>query len=158
MINNTLDEAMDIPGYPGYKISKNGELFSLKKGSTPVKIKGSTWQGYTNVKLSNGENVRNVSIHRLVAEAFLPRGRGKNIVNHLDGNKSNNHVENLEWTDHKGNMKHYSETISPELVKKSKERKQDSVSRKLQVLIFAHGVYKDDPESFSKLFATTFDI
>lgn len=158
MNDSTLTEAKAIPGYPGYKISKNGELFSLKKGDTPVKIKGSKWQGYTNVKLSNGERIRNVSIHRLVAEAFLPKSRGKNVVNHLDGNKSNNNVDNLEWTDHKGNMKHYSETISPGLVKKSKERKQDSVSRKLQVLIFAHGVYKDDPDSFNKLFATTFDL
>lgn len=55
-----------------------------------------TWlstAGYPTFKI-DGKNIR---VHRAVAEAFIPRVEGKPDVNHVDGNKTNNHVSNLEW-------------------------------------------------------------
>ena len=46
-------------------------------------------------------------IHRLVARAFIPNPNDYNEINHKDGNKENNHVSNLEWTDHRANLNHY---------------------------------------------------
>lgn len=46
------------------------------------------------------------TVHRVIAMAFLPAENGKDFVNHKDGNKKNNHVENLEWCTRTENMKH----------------------------------------------------
>lgn len=45
-------------------------------------------------------------VHRLIAEAFIPKVEGKNSINHIDGNPKNNHVSNLEWCDHEENNNH----------------------------------------------------
>lgn len=54
-------------------------------------------QGYWAVNLSKGGKMRTLSVHRLVAEAFIPNPNNLPEVNHKDENKSNSHVENLEW-------------------------------------------------------------
>jgi hypothetical protein len=62
--------------------------------------------GYNVVHLSRGNVSEWKSVHRLVAEAFVPKVPGCNIVNHLDNNPTNNCACNLEWTTYKGNMQH----------------------------------------------------
>ena len=53
--------------------------------------------GYLRVYLFNNKKKKRYFIHRLVAEAFLPKKQGKDFVNHKDGNKQNNCLSNLEW-------------------------------------------------------------
>lgn len=68
-----------------------------------------TWSdkiGYMIVGLNIYNKYKLKKVHRLVAEAFIPNPENKSEVNHKDGNKSNNNVDNLEWTTHQENMKH----------------------------------------------------
>ena len=64
--------------------------------------------GYCDITISLGSrsNLVNAKIHRLVAEAFLPRVQGKKFVNHKDGNKLNNRADNLEWCTSSENAAH----------------------------------------------------
>jgi hypothetical protein len=56
--------------------------------------------------MSNENGVKYFSIHRLVAQAFIPNLLNKEDVNHIDGNKLNNSVNNLEWVTRKENIQH----------------------------------------------------
>lgn len=62
--------------------------------------------GYLLVGLSHNGTTKRVFIHRLVSEAFLENPEGKPTVNHIDGNKHNNHIENLEWATYKEQRDH----------------------------------------------------
>ena len=96
----------DIKGYEGlYQISNFGEVISLnynhtktKKLLKPQKNKN----GYLHVNIGG----KCISIHRLVAEAFILNPDNKKYVNHKDCNKQNNFVSNLEWNTAKENTQH----------------------------------------------------
>lgn len=62
--------------------------------------------GYVMVNLRSGSLMKRVKVHRLVAEAFIPKVLGKQFINHIDGNKSNNEITNLEWCTAAENSKH----------------------------------------------------
>lgn len=112
----------DIPSYEGlYKISSKGRVKSLggiKKlfGDGPnsrisvVKDRilkaGIDNSGYYYVNLSKDGVQKTINIHRLVAESFIPNPKKFRDVNHRNGNKLDNNVENLEWLSHSANMKH----------------------------------------------------
>ena len=103
-----------ICGYEGlYCISNQGNVKSLSRRDSrgaPVKeciLKpnvGTT--GYLYVNLRKHGKVKHKKIHRLIAEAFLPKVPGKTFVNHIDGNKLNNHPANLEWCTQSENVAH----------------------------------------------------
>jgi hypothetical protein len=63
-------------------------------------------RGYLKVFLSNKKHKKMMRIHRLVAYAFVPNPNNYPEINHIDGNKSNNHVSNLEWCTRQQNMIH----------------------------------------------------
>jgi hypothetical protein len=93
-----------------YEVSDDGQVKRVAPGprTYPGKIltPRPSKKGYLRVVLCWHGSQRDVFIHVLVAEAFLKRIVDHNQVNHLDGNKANNHVSNLEWTTPKGNMTH----------------------------------------------------
>lgn len=98
-----------IKGTKNYYITSNGYVFK-KVGDynfQPVAINPRTTAKYlgSNVQLKNGKWVSRL-VHLIVAEAFLSKGRGRrNLeINHINGDKNDNRVTNLEWVSHKVNM------------------------------------------------------
>jgi len=148
-------EIKPVEGFPGYSVASDGVVYSSKRGSNVV-VKGSVWQGYRKVTLSNGAKTKTIAVHRLIAETFLTKPRDCNVVNHIDGDKSNNKLSNLEWTNHRGNAKHYEEKLAPVYKAKKVLQKQDKLKNNLAVVNFAYETFKDDPESFRKVYGAVF--
>ena len=89
----------DIEGYDGvYQVSDLGRVRSRKSGEWKVMSASKNRKGYLRLDLSIDGKRKNASVHRLVAQAFIPNDdESKNQVNHKDENKENNRVDNLEW-------------------------------------------------------------
>lgn len=90
-----------------YSVSSNGEV---RNDNTNYILKKQMQDGYMKVGLTINKKVKRCAIHRLVAIAFIPNPDNLPIVNHLDGNRSNNNVDNLEWTTVSGNAIHAHQT------------------------------------------------
>jgi len=100
----------DILGYEGiYQVSNTGMVKSLNYSNTkkPRILKQSlTYDGYPKILLSKDGKRTNYDVHVLVARAFVPNPLNKPQVNHIDGNKLNNHSSNLEWCTPIENTRH----------------------------------------------------
>lgn len=99
----------DIKGYEGkYQVSNTGKVRSLnyRRWGVVRELKPrieKTDDGYLSVMLHKNSIGKVFKIHRLVAQAFIPNPNNYPEVNHIDENKQNNNVLNLEWCDHKYN-------------------------------------------------------
>jgi hypothetical protein len=111
----------DISGYEGfYKVSNMGRVKSLSRivnNNGGIKVIRETilktssknnWYHYVKLSINNVGKVYRV--HRLVAETFIPNPENKRTVNHIDGNKENNLITNLEWNTHSENLQHAYDT------------------------------------------------
>lgn len=117
----------DVIGYEGiYKVSDDGEVKRISYNDCKRKKKlkherllaqRTDKDGYKKVSLYDSERVyiKNKFVHRLVAEAFLEMINGKNQVNHKNGIKSDNRVDNLEWVNQSENRIHCLKYLSPQL-------------------------------------------
>ena len=136
----------DIKGYEGlYQVSNLGNVKSLSRVSIqghilPTKILkfGYNLQGYKIVGLHRDGSSKTRTVHRLVAEAFIPNSNNYPCINHIDENKQNNRVDNLEWCTYEYNNnygtstdrmrksltgRHLSECTKQKISKSSKGRK-----------------------------------
>lgn len=110
-----------VPGLAGiYEVSDQGRVRSLDHNSIiPANgpsarciragrvLKPSTdYKGYLRVRLYTPEGPRNVRVHRIVAEAFIPNPDNKPQINHINGVKTDNSVKNLEWVTQSENQRH----------------------------------------------------
>ena len=127
----------DIPGFEGYyQVSNTGKVRSMDRnhivstrygGTTSRRDKGrvitgtSNGNGYLAVYLQRDGKRTRQYIHRLVADAFVPRQEGKNTVNHKDHDRQNNSAENLEWCTQKYNVRY-----SADLMRKAKSTHRPS--------------------------------
>lgn len=95
----------DIEGHEGsYQVSNLGQVKSLKYGKERI-LTPFIDQGYNKVTLSNGKE-KSVRCHRLEAIAFIPNPENKRTINHKNGIKNDNRLENLEWATDSENHRH----------------------------------------------------
>lgn len=95
-----------IEGYDLYFVSEDGKVFSDKYKIRRELSQRRNSRGYMYVNLCKNGKYKSISVHKLVASAFLAKPIGKNEVNHIDGNKTNNDISNLEWVDKSTNIQH----------------------------------------------------
>jgi len=91
-----------------YFISDDGNVLNSKTGK--IIRHQDNGNGYKKVTLTNNGVQMQRYIHRMVAELYIPCVKNKNQVNHIDGNKNNNHVKNLEWVTNQENQLHAHKT------------------------------------------------
>ena len=98
-----------VEGYEGrYSVTRDGRVYSHLRSKFLIPRNA---RGYRTVVLSNREKtIKTQGIHRLVAKAFIPNPKKKPHINHIDGDKTNNHVSNLEWVTPSENRRHALET------------------------------------------------
>lgn len=115
---NIEEEWKYVEGFENkYQISNYGNIRSLyteRNGKRHYRIKNLKWgkitKGYFGIRLClRGKMVSSPRAHRLVAEAFIPNPNNLPQVNHIDGNKENNCVTNLEWCTNQQNALHSQE-------------------------------------------------
>lgn len=115
---------VDIKGYEGiYQISSHGRVKRLAHTAHYRREPGSrtpkTYSydemyikphensaGYLRVTLWKNQEPKRFFVHRLVANYFVDRGEGREVINHIDGDKKNNHYKNLEWVTRSENSRH----------------------------------------------------
>lgn len=93
--------------YYDYMVSNQGRIFSLKSNCF---MEGRCNNGYNQIKLRKDGKNHYKFVHRIVAESFCKNDENKPHVNHIDGNKYNNHPSNLEWVTAKENIHHAMDT------------------------------------------------
>lgn len=143
----------DIKDFEGlYQVSNHGRVRSLdrivkrSKGGD-MKMKGKiksahvNTNGYPSTTLYKGDFVKRKLVHSLVAAAFIGKRPSKHDVNHIDGDKTNNHVSNLEYCTRSENMIHAFATGLCKNTRKQQRRGVNSV--KNMILNFETGVFYD---------------
>ena len=96
-IKNTKEYLDSVPvnGFPDYRIAKTGRVWSCKSFKW---VKESLQHGYYKISFCNeGKRENALYIHKLVAEHFLDNPRNEQFAHHKDGNRKNNHVDNIAW-------------------------------------------------------------
>lgn len=89
--------------FKGYSIDSDGIVYNEKGDTLKTQINK---YGYLNLAICTDGKTKNFLVHRLIAKAFIPNPGNKPMVNHIDGNKLNNKISNLEWVTARENAVH----------------------------------------------------
>lgn len=114
-INNIIYHALPIKDHPSYYATTSGHILSTKRGET-ILLSGRESNGYLRVLLGRKE----MRVHRLVAATYFEQPDAdryesvRDQVNHIDGNRQNNAVTNLEWCSAKENYDHLCQVLRAE--------------------------------------------
>lgn len=97
----------DLKNYEGlYKVSSCGRIISTKRYKKEAKYGHNTPKGYKFFIISKNKKTKSVLMHRIIAETFIPNPENKPYINHINGDRSDNRVENLEWCTERENVSH----------------------------------------------------
>lgn len=129
-----MKQFSEVKGFEGlYAVSPDGKIFRLKDGKLGRQIgipKTENVHNYINTVLYDVNGVKHkVQVHRIIAETFIPNPNKLPYVSHIDGNKHNNSVDNLEWVSYSENSSKCFETRMSVANKVVKGREQFSFMR-----------------------------
>lgn len=126
-----MENIKQIKDYEQYYISDVGNVYSTKHNKMKKLKAGPNTGGYLMVALRKDNNYKQFLVHRLVAQAFIPNPENKPIVNHIDGNKQNNNVNNLEWCTYSENARYFLDVQKPNMMYELQSDKFKEYRRKL---------------------------
>jgi len=92
--------------YPNYFVNEQGDVFSTKFNKVRKMKLLNHKGGYLQINISNNNQRKTILVHRLIAQTFIPNLENKREVNHKNGIKWDNRIDNLEWNTPKENMNH----------------------------------------------------
>lgn len=146
-----------IPGYENcYEASESGEIRSVdriipyprdenyKSFLTGRLMSQCDCDGYLIVHLSNNGVKKNHTVHRLIALTFIPNPENKRTINHINGIKTDNRVENLEWASYKENINHAIKTGLRDLKGEKNNKAVLSASDILNIRLNKNGITKTE--------------
>lgn len=128
-------KALRINNFPNYYITDDGRVYTRRayanKAGRVMKLRTFEHNGYVWCNLCYNNKVKHVSVHRLVAQAFIPNPNNLPEVNHINGHKNDNRVANLEWASRSDNLKHSFRVLGRVPTWKGKKGIESSKAKKI---------------------------
>ena len=136
----------NIEGYDGrYQVSNMGRIKSFCKSKVKILRLRVGNRNYFEVILYMGKSSKNIKVHSIVAKNFIPNPENKPMVNHKDGNKLNNRVDNLEWSTYSENQLH---AFQIGLIKTKKGTESNCAKLSKEIVIYIREHYKCRDKEF----------
>lgn len=141
----------DVVGYEGlYAVSNKGRIKSLKRTvhhpingksnlSERLRTTNPSKDGYCHISLNKESIISSLTVHRIVAKAFIPNPQNKPQINHINGVRNDNRVENLEWVTGSENVRH---AFKNGLVPTGEQHKSSKLTEEQVLKIRKKGKYK----------------